>query len=85
MAPPMAAELLSQLEEWIDDLLMSNRFFYFAGRAAGSIPRRTRATEWVQSPKTLERELQELGYDAEHDCPWRRLGVPQLEGPPPEL
>ncbi len=26
-----------------------------------------------------------MGYDAEHDCPWRRLGVPQLEGPPPEF
>ncbi len=38
-APPMAAELFSQLEEWIDDLFMSSRFFYFAGRAAGSIQR----------------------------------------------
>ncbi len=26
-----------------------------------------------------------MGYDAEYDCPRRRVGVPQLEGPPPEL
>ena len=36
-----------------------------------------------QSWEVLERVLTTLHYRVGHACPWRQLGVPHLEGPPP--
>ncbi len=63
---------------------MANRYYYFTGRIAGSIPRRSRAESWFRSVKAFEPGLQELGY-APAPMPVEKLGLPKLEGTPPEL
>ena len=90
-APPQTFSETNSLAELMDSILALSSQYGRAHRISEGPSDDTLTPEQIkrlganvfQSWEVLGRVLTTLHYRVGHDCPWRQLGVPRLEGPPP--
>ena len=89
--PPQTFCETTSLAELMDSILVPSNQYGRALQISEGPSQDTLTPEQVkrlganvfQSWEVLERVLATLHYRVGHDCPWRQLGVPRFEGPPP--
>ena len=90
-APPQALNETNSLAELMDSFLILSSQYRQALQLSEGSSDGTLTPEQIkrlganvfQSWEVLERVMTALHYRVGHDCPWRQLGVPRLDGPPP--
>jgi hypothetical protein len=83
--PILSEEGWWELQDLLEDQILANEAFISSGIMSGGLAGPLAARRILDNSETFQQQLLTLGFAMANPCPWRRLGIGKLEGPPPTL